>query len=140
MPSPTVRAAKASQSDFESRLVVLLLCRCYGVGEGDSVPVGDGDSSAAFLVAAFFFAGDSAGDADSAAAAVFFLAVVFFVVAACVVVAPVVVVAVSSFFCAWQEVKNATVASAVIKDKTDFFIGLDLAAQRMRSRAPDGKH
>jgi hypothetical protein len=31
---------------------------------------------------------------------------------------------VSSFFCAWQEVKNATVASAVIKDKTDVFIGL----------------
>jgi hypothetical protein len=29
---------------------------------------------------------------------------------------------VSSFFCAWQEVKNATVASAVIKDKTDVFI------------------
>ncbi len=31
---------------------------------------------------------------------------------------------VSSFFCAWQEVKNATVARAVIKDKTDVFIGL----------------
>jgi len=30
---------------------------------------------------------------------------------------------VSSFFCAWQEVKNATVARAVINDKTDIFIG-----------------
>jgi hypothetical protein len=139
MPSHIVRAAKASRSDFESRLVVLLLRRCYGVGDGDSVLVGEGDSSAAFLVAAFFFAGDSAGEADSSAAAVFFLAVVFLVVAACVVVAPVVAV-VSSFFCAWQEVKNATVASAVIKGKTDFFIGLDLAVPRMLSRTPDGKH
>jgi len=84
MPSPTVRAAKVSRSDFESRLLGFYwLVRDYGVGEadGDSVPDGDGDSSAAFLVAAFFF-GDSAGEADSSAAAVFFLAVVFLVVPA----------------------------------------------------------
>jgi len=56
--------------------------------------------------------------------AVFFAVDVFFlaVVPAWVVVAVLVAVGVSSFFCA-QEVKNATVASAVIKDKTDVFIG-----------------
>jgi hypothetical protein len=57
----------------------------------------------------------------------FFMVDVFFLVVApaCVVVAVLEVAAVvSSFFCAWQEVKNATVARAVIKDKTDVFIGL----------------
>ena len=112
MLSRTARAAKASRCDFESRLLSLeLLRRDQGVGEaagdsvapapaGDSVAVGEGDSSA-FFVAAFFFLGDSAGEADSSAVAVavsFFLAVVFFVVPACVVVAPVVVGGASSFF------------------------------------------
>jgi hypothetical protein len=143
MRSRTVRAAKASRCDFESRrLFPEVLRRDYGVGEvsaaGDSVAVGEGDSSA-FLVAAFFF-GDSAGDAVSSAAAFsFFLAVVlFFVVAACVVVA-LVLVAVSSFFVI-QEVTSATVVNVVIKNKMGFFIGLGLAAERMLTRTPDSKY
>ena len=147
MRSRTVRAAKVSRSDFESRLLSLELLRPdYGVGEaagdspaaGDSVAVGEGDSSA-FLVAAFFF-GDSAGDAVSPAVAVsFFLAVVFLVVAAWVVVAPVVVAVVSSFFVI-QEVTKATVAKVVIKNKMGFFIDLGLAGVTMRSCAADRKH
>ena len=92
---------------------------------GDSVAVGEGDSSA-FFVADFFFLGDSAGEADSSAVAVavsFFFAVVFFVVVPCVVVA-LVVVGASSFFCVMQEVTSATVANVVIKNKMGFFIGL----------------
>ena len=129
MWSRTVRAAKASRCDFESRLLSPELLRCdYGVGDaaGDSLADGDGDSSA-FFSAAFFFFGDSDGEADSSAvAAAFFLAVVFFVVvAAWVVVAPVVAVA-SSFFCVMQEVTSATVANVVIKNKMGFFIGYGL--------------
>ena len=80
MPSPTVRAAKASRCDFESRLLGFYwLVRDYGVGEadGDSVPDGDGDSSAAFLVAAFFL-GASLGDGDSSAVVAVFFVDVFF--------------------------------------------------------------
>ena len=70
-----------------------------------------------------FFAGDAAGEA-SVEAAVFFEveAVLFFVVVALVVV-PVDVAVVSSFFWVWQP-RNAANISAVIKDKTDVFIGL----------------
>jgi hypothetical protein len=74
-----------------------------------------------------FLAGDAEAEA-SAEADVFFevvavpLAVLFFVVVALVVV-PVDVAVVSSFFWVWQP-RNAVNASAVIKDKTDVFIGL----------------
>jgi hypothetical protein len=84
MRSRTVRAAKASRCDFESRLLSPeLLRRDYGVGEaaGDSLADGDGDSSSVFFAAAFFFFGDSDGEADSSAVADAFLwAFVFFVV------------------------------------------------------------
>ena len=83
----------------------------YGVGAGEADSEGDASVSAAFfLVAAFFFRGDGGGDA--------------FVVAAAVVE-----VAVVSFFSA-QEVKNAMLIKAVIKNKTDVFIGVsDVRAQ-----------
>ena len=70
-----------------------------------------------------FFAGDAAGEA-SVEAVVFFEveAVLFFAVVALVVV-PVDVAVVSSFFWVWQP-RNAVNTSAVIKDKTDVFIGL----------------
>jgi hypothetical protein len=74
-----------------------------------------------------FLAGDAEAEA-SAEADVFFevvavpLAVLFFVVVALVVV-PVDVAVVSSFFWVWQP-RNAVNISAVIKDKTDVFIGL----------------
>ena len=68
-----------------------------------------------------FFA---AGEASVEAAVELFLVVeVFFVDAALVVVPVDVVVAASSFFWVWQP-KSAVTASAVIKDKTDVFIGL----------------
>lgn len=118
----------------------------YGVGEvsaaGDSVALGDGDSSV-FFVSDFFFFDDSDGEADSSAVAAafsFFLLVVFLVVPACVVVAAPVEVAVVSSFLVMQEVTKATVAKVVIKNKMGFFIGLGLAAPRMLSPAPDGKY
>jgi len=109
----------------------------YGVGagdsdslaEGDAASEGDGDAmgSAAFLVAAFL--GDAVGDGDASGAcffvvvafsvvAVFFAVVLFFVVDAAVAVLDVVAVS-----CLWaQEMKDATTAMAVIKEKTDIFI------------------
>jgi hypothetical protein len=99
----------------------------YGVGEGDADSEADGDASASafFLVAAFFGEADASGDASVVAAlflaVVVFFAVVFFAVPSCVVVAVLEVEAVSCF-CA-QEVTNAMPIKAVIKDKTDFFIG-----------------
>ncbi|MFN2542746.1 MAG: hypothetical protein ABR514_11365 [Chthoniobacterales bacterium] len=107
---------------------------------GDSLALGEGDSSA-FFFDAFFF-GDSEGDADSSAVAIsFFLAEVFLVVAACVVVAPMLVVAEVSSFLVMQEVTSATVANVVIKNKMGFFIDdLGLAGLRMLSRTLEGKY
>jgi hypothetical protein len=106
----------------------------YGVGEGDadSEAAGEASASAFFLVAAFF--GDADADGEASVVAVVFLAVadvVFFAVVflavapSCVVVAVLEVEAVSCF-CA-QEVTNAMPIKAVIKDKTDFFIGFSYA-------------
>ena len=83
---------------------------------------GEADSSAAAFFFVVFFA-DAVGDA-SVEADVFFVVEVFLaeVEVAWVVVAPVDVVA-SSFFWLWQP-RNAASVSAVIKDKTDVFIGL----------------
>ena len=68
-----------------------------------------------------FFA---AGEASVEAAVELFLVVAVFFVVVALVVAPVdVVLAASSFFWVWQP-KSAVTASAVIKDKTDVFIGL----------------
>jgi hypothetical protein len=94
----------------------------YGVGAGEGDSEGDASVSAAFfLVAAFFFRGDGDGDA--------------FVVAAAVVEVTVV-----SFFSA-QEVKNAMPIKAVIKNKTDVFIGVsDVRRSRMFSCKSDDKH
>ena len=82
------------------------------------------------MVAAFFGEADAAGDASVVAvvflAVVVFFAVVFLPVApSCVVVAVLEVEAVSCF-CA-HEVTNAMPIKAVIKDKTDFFIGFSYA-------------
>ena len=91
----------------------------YGVAEGDAEGEADSSAAAFFLVVVFFAAGDA-----SVEAVVDFLVVVpvFFVVVALVVV-PVEVAVVSSFFWVWQP-RNAVSISAVIKDKTDVFIGL----------------
>jgi hypothetical protein len=68
--------------------------------------------------------GEADGDASvEADVDVFFAVEVFFVVDAAWVVVPVDVAVVSSFFWVWQPKKAASV-SAVIKDKTDVFIGL----------------
>ena len=93
----------------------------YGVGAGEADSEGDASVSAAFfLVVAFFFRGDGDGDA--------------FVVAAAAVE-----VAVVSFFSA-QEVKNAMLIKAVIKNKTDVFIGVsEVRRSRMFSCKSDDK-
>ena len=82
-----------------------------------------------------FFAGDAAGEA-SVEAVVFFEveAVLFFAVVALVVV-PVDVAVVSSFFWVWQP-RNAVNISAVIKDKTDVFIGLVKLNEDRECRSP----
>jgi hypothetical protein len=116
----------------------------YGVGEGDSEADGDASVSAAFSLAVFFGDADGDGEASVVVAFFFFLvevavvAVVFLVVDADVPVD----VAMVSFFCA-QEVKNATVASAVIKDKTDVFIRCGLTspqtdASKLKPQAING--
>jgi hypothetical protein len=107
------------------------------VAEGEAE--GEADSSAAAFFFAVFF-GDAEADASAEAdAEVFFVVELFLAVVEvpCVVVAPVDVVAVaSSFFWLWQPRKAASV-SAVIKDKTDVFIGLvKLNEPRMSILAP----
>ncbi len=67
----------------------------------------------------FFAAGDASVEADVE----LFFAVEVFLVEVALVVVPVDVVVASSFFWVWQP-RNAVNASAVIKDKTDVFIGL----------------
>jgi hypothetical protein len=92
------------------------------VAEGEAE--GEADSSAAAFFFVVFF-GEADGDASvEADVEAFFVVEVFLAVVdlAWVVVVPVVVAAVSSFFCDWQELKNAAIASAVIKD--NIFIGL----------------
>ena len=86
---------------------------------------GEADSSVVvfFFVVVFFAAGDDSVVVEDE---LFFVVEVFFVV---LPVVPVdvafvdVVVAASSFFWLWQP-RNAASVSAVIKDKTDVFIGL----------------
>lgn len=101
----------------------------YGVAEGEADSEADGEASAsAFFLAAFLGEADAEGEASVVAAP--FLVVAFSVVAVvffapvflAVVVVAVPVVAAVSCFCA-QEVTNARPIRAVIKDKTDFFIG-----------------
>ncbi len=110
----------------------------YGVGAGDSDSLAEGEAdsegegdatgSAAFLVAAFL--GDAVGDGDASGAACFFVVVAFSVVAVFfavvlffVVDAAVAVLDVVAVSCLWaQEMKDATTAMAVIKEKTDIFI------------------
>jgi hypothetical protein len=71
------------------------------------------------VVVVFFFAGDASAEAVED----FLVVELFFVVdVPCVVVAAVVLCALS-FFWAWQPT-NANTANAVIKVKTDIFIGV----------------
>jgi hypothetical protein len=71
-----------------------------------------------------FFAGDAEASAEAEVEVDFLVeAVLFFEVEVPLVVVPVDVAVVSSFFWVWQP-RNAVSVSAVIKDKTDVFIGL----------------
>jgi hypothetical protein len=93
----------------------------YGVGEGDADSEGEASVSAAFFLAAafFFLAGDGDGDA--------------------LAVAAVVEVAVVCCFCA-QEAISPVPTKAVIKSKTDFFIGIvKVEGCRMFIGAANGK-
>jgi hypothetical protein len=94
-------------------------------------------------LAVFFGEPDADGDASVEADVEVFFAVevfaaVFFVEVAWVV-APVVpaAVVVSSFFA--QEVTNAAIANAVIKDKTDVFIGLVKLNENRECRSAGGR-
>jgi hypothetical protein len=79
-------------------------------------------------VVAFFFA---AGEASVEAVDVFLVVELFFVVEVPWVVVEVEAAIGSSFFCA-QEPRNATVASAIIKVKTDVFIDVVNLNERLR--------
>ncbi len=83
---------------------------------------GDADSSAAAFFLVVFF-GDAEGEA-SAAVVVFFAVELFLLVVVDAAWAVVVDdAAMDSSFCCTHAVRNATIASAVIKDKADVFIG-----------------
>ena len=77
----------------------------------------------------FFVAGDA-----SVEAVVDFLVVELFFVVVALAVVPVDVAVVSSFFWVWQP-RNAVNISAVIKDKTDVFIGLVQLNERRGCRS-----
>src|SRR5438445_10105230 len=90
--SRTVRAAKASRSDFSSAFYFLPFA--YGVAEGEAV--GEADSSAAaFFFVVFFAAGDASVEAEV------FLVVDFLLVAddSCVVVVAVISVSSRFWYC-----------------------------------------
>jgi hypothetical protein len=95
----------------------------YGVGEGEADSLAEGDASAAAFLVLFLAAGEA--DASAEVALVFLVddfAVVFLVVDVPCVVAVEEAAIGSSFFA--HELRNATVASAVIKVTRDVFISL----------------